>query len=105
MRITISHNKPIQQVKDSVDHSLMQVFNGLGSGVLEIADQHHHWHGDTMAFSLTARLGFIKTPIKGTVAVTEKDVTVDVDLGLLEKLVTQDAVRTSIEGKVRGLLT
>ena len=105
MRVTISHNKPVPQVRDAVDRSIMQVFNGLGSGVVELTDQHHQWHGDTMSFSMTARLGFIKTPIKGTVAVTEKEVTVDVDLGLLEKLVAQDAVRTGIEGKVRGLLT
>ena len=105
MRVTISHNKPLEQVKSSVDHSMTQVFSGLGAGIVEFTDPHRQWHGDTMEFSMTARIGFVKTPIKGTVAVTAADITVDVDLGLLEKLIPQDTVRTGIEGQVRGLLT
>ena len=105
MRVTISHNKPLDQVKSSVDHSMGQVFNGLGGGIVDFTDSHLQWNGDTMAFSMTARIGFVKTPIKGTVAVTAIDITVDVDLGLLEKLIPQDTVRTGIEGQVRGLLT
>lgn len=105
MRVTISHNKPVAEVKTAIDHSMTQVFSGLGGGIIDFSDQHREWHGDTMAFSLNARIGFIKTPIKGTVAITASDVTVDVDLGLLEKLVPQDTVRTGIEGQVRGLLT
>src|SRR5689334_5983119 len=105
MRVTISHNKPLEQVKSSVDHSMTQVFSGLGAGIVEFTDPHRQWHGDTMEFSMTARIGFVKTPIKGTVAVTAIDITVDVDLGLLEKLIPQDTVRTGIEGQVRGLLT
>lgn len=105
MRVSISHNKPVQEVKNSVDHSIGQVFSGLGAGIVEFTDQHREWHGDTMAFTMTAKLGFIKTPIRGTIAVTEREVTVDVDLGLLEKLVPQETVRTGIEGRVRGFLT
>jgi hypothetical protein len=58
-----------------------------------------------MSFSLTAKMGFIKTPIKGTVEIRAADLTVDVDLGLLDKLIPQETVRTGIEGRVRGLLT
>lgn len=105
MRVTISHNKPLDQVKDAVDHSITQVFSGIGGGIIELTDQHHEWHGETMAFSMTAKIGFIKTPLKGTVAVTNSDITIDVDLGLLDKLVPHETVRTAIEGQVRGLLT
>jgi Putative polyhydroxyalkanoic acid system protein (PHA_gran_rgn) len=105
MRLTIKHNKPLEQVKTAVDHSMGQVFNSLGSGIVEFTDNHRQWHGDTMAFSMTARMGFIKTPIKGTIAVTASDITVDVDLGMLEKLLPQETVRAGIEGQVRGLLT
>jgi hypothetical protein len=105
MRVTISHNKPLEQVKAAVDHHMGQVFNGLGGGLVEFTDNHHQWHGDTMVFSMTARIGFVRTPMKGTVAVTTADVTVDVDLGLLENLIPQETVRNGIEGRVRGLLT
>ena len=105
MRVTISHNKPKQQVKDAVDHSMSQIFGGFGSGVIEFTEHHRQWQGDTLAFSLTAKMGFIKSPLKGTVVVTDTDVTVDVDLGLLEKLIPQDTVRNEIQGRIRGLLT
>jgi hypothetical protein len=105
MRVTITHNKPVKQVKDAVDHSMDQVFSGLGVGIVEFTDPHRSWNGDTMSFSLTAKMGFIKTPIKGTVEIRATDLTVDVDLGLLDKLIPQETVKAGIEGRVRGLLT
>ena len=105
MRVTISHNKPRQQVKDAVDHSLNQLFGGLGAGVVEFTEHHRHWHGDTLAFSMTAKMGFIRSPLKGTVQVTDTEITVDIDLGLLEKLIPHDTVRNEIQGRIRGLLT
>ena len=105
MRVTIAHSKPKQTVKDAVDHSMGQLFGGIGGTMVEFTEHHRQWHGDTLAFSLTAKLGFIKSPMKGTVVVTDNDVTVDIDLGLLEKLISQDAVRSEIQGRIRGLLT
>lgn len=104
MRVTVTHNKTEQQVKDAVDHSMDQVFSAVALGAVEFTDQHRHWHGNTMAFSLTARMGFIKTPIKGTVDVRASDLTIDVDLGVLENLIPQETVRASLEHRVRGLL-
>lgn len=105
MRVTISHNKPVAEVKASVDRSFDQMFTTMGSGLVEFSDEHRQWHGNTMVFSLTAKMGFIRTPIKGTIDVTEKEVAVDVDLGLLGKIIPEQSVRSGIEGKVRGLLT
>lgn len=105
MRVTISHNKPVQQVKDAVDHSMNQVFGGFGGGMIEFTEDQRQWNGNTMTFALTAKMGFIKSPIKGTVEVQERDLIIDVDLGLLEKLIPPEAVRTGIESRVRGLLT
>jgi hypothetical protein len=105
MRVTISHDKTQQQVKDAVDHGMDQVFAGLAGGAVDLTDRHKEWHENTMIFSMTARLGFIRTPIKGSVIVGEKDVTVEVDLGLLGKLVSDETVRSGIESRVRRLLT
>ena len=105
MRVTISHNKPVPEIKSSIDRSFDSMFNSLGSGLVEFADSHHSWNGNTMTFSMNARMGFVKSPIKGSIDVTEKDVTIDVDLGILGKLVPEQTVRTGIEGRVKGLLT
>jgi hypothetical protein len=104
MRVTISHNKTVQQVKDAVDRGMDQVFTGLGGSAVNLTDRHKEWHENTMRFSMTASLGFIRTPIKGSVEIGEKDVTVEVDLGLLGKLVPDETVRTGIESQVKGLL-
>lgn len=105
MRVTVAHNKTEQQIKDAVDHSMDQVFSAVAVGVVEFTDQHRHWHSNIMSFSLTARMGFIKTPIKGRVEVRPGELTIDVDLGVLENLIEQDTLRASLENRVRGLLT
>ena len=105
MRVTISHNKTKQDARDAVERSIGQMFVGIAVGPLEFLDQHKQWDGDTMRFSLTAKMGFLKTPIQGSVLVGDKDITIDVDLGLLNKLIPEDAAKSRIEQRVRGLLT
>jgi hypothetical protein len=105
MRITVSHNKTKEQVIRSVDRSFDDVFRSIGVLPLEIVNEQRKWTGPTLAFSFTAKMGVLSTPIKGTVEVTDKDVTIDVDLGLLERLLGGKEGRASLENKVRGLLT
>jgi len=62
------------------------------------------WQGSILSFSLTAKLGLLSTPIKGTVEVTDQDVTVDADLGLLNRLVPEKTVRDVIGNRIKGLL-
>jgi hypothetical protein len=47
----------------------------------------------------------LSSPIKGFVDVTDKDITIDADLGLLEKLLPIKSATTAIESRIRGLLT
>ena len=49
-----------------------------------------------MKFALIARMGFIKNPISGTVEVTERDVTIDADLGMLGNLIPAQEVRSNL---------
>jgi hypothetical protein len=62
------------------------------------------WQGSILSFSLTAKLGLLSTPIKGTVEVTDQDVTVDADLGLLNRLVPEKTARDVIGNRIKGLL-
>jgi hypothetical protein len=43
--------------------------------------------------------------MKGFVDVTDKDVTVDADLGWLEKLIPAKQTQAALEGRVKRLLT
>ena len=105
MRVTVSHNKPVEQIKGAVDRSFDDLFRAPVGIPLKIADEKREWKGSTLYFSFTAKMGILSSPITGTVEVTVRDLTVDADLGLLEKLIPGGAARTAIEHKVRGLLT
>ena len=57
-----------------------------------------------MTFALNASMGFMSAPIKGTVEVTDRDITIDVDLGMLERMIPAKTAQELITSKVRGLL-
>ena len=105
MRVTVSHNKPKEEVVRAVDRSLDDLFRGVPGIPLQIVNEKRSWQGATLAFSFDAKVGILSAPIKGTVEVTDKDLTIDADLGLLEKLFPAKQTRAAVEGKIRGLLT
>ena len=89
----------------ALDRSFDDLFNGLGTVPLQIANESRKWTGSRMDFSFDAKLGIVSAPIKGFVDVTDKDVTVDADLGWLERLIPAKQTQAAIEGRVKGLLT
>jgi hypothetical protein len=104
MRVIIPHNGAKQGVKSSVDRSIVQVFTGFNLGPIEFINQRKEWSGDTMTFSLTAKLGFLQTPIRGLAVVNDSEVILDVDLGLLGRLIPEEAAKTQIVNRTKGLL-
>lgn len=104
MRITVSHSRTKEQVKATVDRSFDSLFSGVGGIPLQITNEQRSWSGDMLSFSFTAKAGFLNTLIKGTVEVTDREVIVNADLGLLEKLLPAARARPAIEEKIRGLL-
>jgi hypothetical protein len=103
MRISVSHNKPKDEIVQVVDRSFTDLFQGPDIP-LKIANPQKNWTGSIMDFSLTAKLGFLSTPIKGFVEVTDREVIIDADLGILERMIPQDKARDLLSAKVRGLL-
>lgn len=104
MRVTVSHNRPKEEVIRAVDRSFDDLFRGSGLPALKIVDERRSWQGSVLTFSCKAKIGILSAPIKGTVEVTEKDITVDADLGLLASLFPVQQARTSLEAGIRGLL-
>jgi hypothetical protein len=104
MRITIAHNKPKQEVVDSIDRGFDDVFKMEGLPLKLVLEQ-KDWQGSTMTFALSAKMGFMSSPIKGTIDVSNRDVTIDADLGMFERFVSEDKVRGALATKFKGLLT
>jgi len=105
MRITVSHHKTKEQVIKAVDQGIDDAFRSLASGPVTLTNPQKSWNGSVMTFSLSAKVGFMNNPISGTVEVTDKDVTIDADLGMLSRLFPVEKFRSSLETRVRGLLT
>src|ERR1700746_459305 len=104
MRITISHNRPKAEIVEAVDRSFGDLFKTAAQLPVKITVQERTWQGSTLNFALTAKWGLLSTPVKGTVEVTDQDITVDADLGMLERLVPEKTVREMITTKAKGLL-
>ncbi len=104
MRITIAHSKSQQQMIQTVDRAFDEAFRGVVPGPLTISGQQKTWNGSVMQFSLIARMGFIKNPMSGTVEVTEHDVTIDADLGMLGNLIPARDMQSNLETRFRKLL-
>jgi hypothetical protein len=103
MRVTVSHNRSKEEIIRSVDRSFDNLFQGIGLPV-RIVPQQRSWQGSTLTFALTAKMGLLSTPIKGTVEVTDHDLTIDADLGILERMIPAKKAQEVITTHVRGLL-
>jgi hypothetical protein len=88
----------------SVDRSFDDLFRGVNSIPIQFINERRNWHGSTLSFLISARMGFMNTPIEGTIEVTDTDITIDADLGLLERLIPATKVQASIASRIRGLL-
>ena len=89
----------------AVDQAMQDVFQGLAVAPIQIVNPQKNWNGSVMTFSLTAQMGFLKNPISGTVEVTDKEITIDANLGMLSNLVPEEKVKERLETRIRGLLT
>jgi hypothetical protein len=49
-------------------------------------------------------MGLLSTPIKGTIEVTDHDLTIDADLGILERMIPAKKAQEVLTDRVRGLL-
>jgi len=110
VRITVAHTKSKDEIKRIVDCSFEDLFRGVGSTSpqimpLQIVDEKRQWAGDTLTFSFGAKVSLLTSPIRGTIQVTERDITIDADFGLLEKLLPSAQTRSALENRVKGLLT
>jgi hypothetical protein len=105
VKVIVPHNTTVEQAIVIVDKSADDLFAGAGGGAIELADRRKGWCGPNMDFSLTARVGFISLPIAGTVIIDEINVVVHCELpALVRTFVGEDAIRSSVERKVRGML-
>jgi hypothetical protein len=104
VRITVSHDRSREEVKEAVDRSFDDMLKAILILPIQLIQMHRAWQGNTLTFSLVARKGLLRTPIKGTVEITDRDITFDIVLGFLERLIPAAKARQVLTNRVRGLL-
>ena len=104
MRVTIAHDKGQAEAIRHVNNGADQLFQGAGSAGVEIRNLERRWDANTLTFSFTGKMGPFTAPIRGTVLVAEKDLTIDMDLGVVEKFLPADKIRQNIEAGARKML-
>ena len=104
MRIIVAHNRSKADAVESVDRSFNEMFQEAAGLPVRLVVKQKSWQGSTLRFLLTAKMGLLSTPIKGTVEVTERELIVDADLGLLNRLLPEKTVQEAIGSRIKGLL-
>jgi hypothetical protein len=105
MRVTVSHNRRKEDIVRSLDRSFDDLFQAFGTVPIKIVNESRKWTGSRMDFSFHAKVGIVSTPIKGFVDITDKSVTVEADLGWLERLFPAKETQAALAGRIKGLLT
>jgi Putative polyhydroxyalkanoic acid system protein (PHA_gran_rgn) len=104
VRISVSHNKSKDEARKAVDRSFDDFFRGIAIVPLQIINEQRIWEGSTLKFSFQAKAGLLASRIEGMIEVTENDVIIDADFGILELLLGGKRAGNVLETKVRGLL-
>ena len=104
MRITVAHNRSKAEMIESVDRSFNEMFQEVAGLPVRLSVKQKSWQGSTLAFVLTAKMGILSSPIKGTVEVTDHDLIVDADLGILNRVLPEQKAVELIGNRIKGLL-
>jgi hypothetical protein len=105
VRISVSHNRPKEEVIQTIDQSINDILKDSGALPVKLLMQQRSWQGSVMTFALTAKMGIMSTPIKGTVEVTDRDIIIDADLGIFNRFVDEKTAQRAIGDRLKGLLT
>ena len=104
VKLTIEHHRKKKDVVEKVDKGFDDAFKQAEGLPVKVTLKHKSWKGSTMHFQLSARMGLLSTPIQGSVEVTEEELIIDADLGLLTKFIPEEKAKTMLGGRVKGLL-
>src|SRR6266851_2860604 len=106
MRVTVAHNKTKAEAIRAVDGVADDLFAQFPASGIQIVDLRKQWNGNLMHFGFSARWMLLQAPVRGTVLVSDHDVTIEVELpSFLAKLLPERKIAQQVESRVRGLLT
>ena len=103
MKVTLEHHRTKKEIMDAVDQGFQDMFQAEGLPV-KIVVKEKSWKGSVLTFVLSAKMGLLSTPIKGTVEVTDSQILIDADLGMLNKFISEKTAQDMLGTRIKGLL-
>jgi Putative polyhydroxyalkanoic acid system protein (PHA_gran_rgn) len=104
MKITIAHNRTKAEVMQTIERSFDEMARANAGIPVQFAVKEKNWQGSVLNFELSAKMAMLSTPIKGTVEVTDTDVIVNADLGVLNRFVSDETAAEMFGKRFKGLL-
>jgi hypothetical protein len=104
MRVTISHDKSKAEAIQAVDRSFDKMLQQDAGLPVHLEVKQKSWQGSILHFVLNVKLGLVSNAVKGTVEVTDHDLIVEADLGMLNQLVSEKTVQNVFGARFKGLL-
>jgi hypothetical protein len=106
MHVIVVHKQNQEDAVKIIDQSIDRLIQSIPAGSVKIIDQERTWNGSTMTFSFKGRKGIFVTTIRGTVAVTDKDVTIDAEIpGIIKTFVSDQKISDVVEAKAKEILS
>jgi hypothetical protein len=103
MKVVLEHHRTKKEIMDAVDQGFQDMFQAEGLPV-KIVVKEKSWKGSVLTFVLSAKMGLLSTPIKGTVEVTDSQILIDADLGMLNKFISEKTAQDMLGTRIKGLL-
>jgi hypothetical protein len=103
MKVVLEHHRTKKEIMDAVDQGFQDMFQAEGLPV-KIVVKEKSWKGSVLTFVLSAKMGLLSTPIKGTVEVTDSQILIDADLGMLNKFIPEKTAQDMLGTRIKSLL-
>jgi len=104
MKITIAHKRSKAEIMQTIDRSFDELSRPNAGLPVQLAVVQKSWQGSVMNFELAAKMAMLSTPITGTVEVTDTDVIINADLGMLNRFVSDEMAADMFGKRFKGLL-
>jgi hypothetical protein len=104
MKITVAHKRTKAEIMQNIERSFDDLARPNAGLPVQLTVKSKSWQGSVLTFELAAKMAMVSTPIKGTVEVTDTDVIIEADLGMLGRFVSDETAAQLFGQRFKGLL-
>jgi len=104
MKITIAHNRTKAEVMQTIDRGFDELSRPNAGLPVQLEVKQKSWLGSVLNFELAAKMAMFSSPITGTIEVTDSDVIINADLGMLNRFVSDETAAEMFGKRFKGLL-